>query len=114
MEDFEDIILEGNEELFEEIENYSKKENLAFIKFIIERHPPRNLLNLDKSLDEEWKENKIKLLKVLRAKYDLHNYPRNTYEEKVKYEIVSKIIEHLNRIYHYISLPPVCYNCYDD
>ena len=108
MEDFEDNILEENEELFEEIENYSKKENLAFIKFIIERHPPRKLLNLEKSLEEERKENKIKLLEVLRAKYNQYNYPRNTYEEKLKYEIVGKIIEHLNKIYHYISLPHIC------
>jgi len=111
-EEFEENILEQKKEIFEEIENYCKKDNITFIKFIIERHPPKKLINLQKSIEEQWKENQINLVNVLCAKYNQTNYPRNTFDEKVKYAIVGKIQDHLNQIYHQIN--PNQHVCDDD
>jgi uncharacterized cysteine cluster protein YcgN (CxxCxxCC family) len=111
-EDFEDKILEKKKPIFDEIENYSKEDNFTFIKFIIEKYPPKKMINLEKSIEEQWKENKINLINVLCAKYNQTNYSRNTYEEKVKYVIVGKIQEHLNQIYH--SINPNQHVCDDD
>jgi len=111
-EEFEDNILEEKKEIFDEIENYTKKDNFAFIKFIIEKYPPKRMINLEKSIEDQWKENQINLINVLCAKYNQTNYSRNTYDEKVKYVIVGKIQEHLNQIYHAIN--PNQHVCDDD
>jgi HEPN domain-containing protein len=111
-EEFEDHILEEKKDIFDEIEDYTKKDNFTFIKFIIEKYPPKKLINLEKSIEKEWKENQINIVNVLCAKYNQTNYSRNTYEEKVKYVIVGKIQEHLNQIYH--SINPNQHVCDDD
>ena len=111
-EDLEDNILEQKKEVFEEIEKYCKKDNITFIKFIIENHPPKKLIKLDKSIEQQWKDNKVNLINVLCAKYNQSNYPKNTFDEQVKYVIVGKIQEHLNSIYHTIN--PNQHVCDDD
>ena len=105
-------MLEEKKEIFEEIKEYSKKDNIQFIKFILEKYPPRRYVKSDKTVEEQWKENKNKLIEILRAKYNQTNYPRNTDEEKLNYLIAGKICEHLNSIYHDIN--PNLHVCEDD
>ena len=102
-EEFEEQMLVEKKEIFEEIEKYSKKDNFTFIKFILDKHPPKRYIKSDKTIEQQWKENKNNLINVLCAKYNQANYPRNTDEEKLKYLIAGKICEHLNNIYHDVN-----------
>ena len=111
-EDYEEHILEEKKEIFEEIERYKQKDNIEFIKFIIEKHPPKKYIKSNKSIEVQWKENKNNLINLLCAKYNQASYPRNTEQEKLKYTIVGKICEHLNNIYHQMN--PNLHVCDDD
>ena len=111
-EEFEEQMLVEKKEIFEEIEKYSKKDNFTFIKFILDKHPPKRYIKSDKTIEQQWKENKNNLINVLCAKYNQANYPRNTDEEKLKYLIAGKICEHLNNIYHDVN--PNQHVCEDD
>ena len=111
-EEFEEQMLVEKKEIFEEIEKYTKKNNFQFIKFILEKYPPRRYVKSNKNIEDQWKENKQNLINVLCAKYNQTNYSRNTDEEKLKYLIAGKICEHLNNIYHDIN--PNQHICEDD
>ena len=52
----------------------------------------------NKTIEEQWKENKKNLVNVLCSKYHPTNYPKNTEEEQLRYLIAEKISEHLNKI----------------
>ena len=97
-EEFENKLLEEKKEIFDEIENYAKKDNIEFIKFIIENHPPMRYKKEKKTIEEQWKENKKNLINVLCSKYHPAKYPKNTEEEKLRFLIAEKISEHLNKI----------------
>ena len=99
-EDFKEKILKEKKEIFDEIEKYTTMENIEFIKFIIKKYPPRKYIKENKSIEEQWKENKQNLINILSAKYHPTNYPKNTEEDHLKYLIAEKISEHLNNIYH--------------
>ena len=111
-EEFKEKMLEEKKDIFDEIEKYTQKSNLEFIKFIIEKHPPRRYIKENKSIEDQWKEDKINLINVLSAKYHPSNYPKNTEDDHLKYLIVEKISEHLNNIYR--EMNPNLHICEDD
>ena len=99
-QNFEEKMLKEKKEIFDEINRNAEKSNIDFIKFIIEKYPPKKYIKGEKSIEEQWKENKENLINVLCSKYSQASYPRNTDDEKEKYLIVGKISDHLNIIYH--------------
>ena len=112
--EFKKIILEREKEIFDEIKEYSEKTNIEFIKFIIEKHPPRRYKKPEKTIEQFWEQNKENLIDILCAKYHPTNYPKNTYEEQKKYVIAEKISEHLNHIYQDIKSNNRMNICEDD
>ena len=60
-----------------------QRDNFAFIKFIIEKHPPKKMINLEISIEYQQRENQINLINVLCDKYNQTNYSRNVYDEKL-------------------------------
>ena len=92
-----------NKPIFDELENIFKKSNLQIIKFILDKYPPNNYQkNNNKTIDEQWEENKKILVHDLIVKYDLDNYPHETDEEKLRYTIMS-VSSKVNAIYNEIK-----------
>ena len=90
--------------IFDELENQFKNSNLQIIKFILDKYPPNNYQkNNNKTIDEQWEENKKKLVNDLSVKYALDNYPHETDEEKLRYIIMSVISSKVNAIYNEIK-----------
>ena len=90
-----------NSQIFNELEEQFKKGNLEVIKFILKKYPPLNYqVNPNRSIDEQWRENKKNLVNQLCTKYALDNYPKESDEEKLKYTIMSVISSKVNAIYN--------------
>ena len=90
--------------IFDELEKEFKNSNLQIIKFILDKYPPNNYQkNNNKTIDEQWEENKKKLVNDLSVKYALDNYPHETDEEKLRYTIMSVISSKVNAIYNVIK-----------
>ena len=90
-----------NKQIFDELEEVFKKNNLEIIKFILEKYPPLNYeKDKNKTIDQQWGENKKNLVSNLCAKYALENYRQESEEEKLKYTIISVISSKVNSIYN--------------
>ena len=94
-------IKKNNKEIFDELENQFKKNNLEIIKFILDKYPPINYSrNANKTIEQQWEENKKKLVNDLCSKYALDNYPHESNQEKINYTIMSVISSKINSIYN--------------
>ena len=83
---------------------YLKKNNLEIIKFILDKYPPNNYIpDANKTIEQQWEENKRKLVNDLCTKYSLDNYPHETDEQKLKYAKMSVISSKINAIYNEIK-----------
>ena len=94
-------IKKNNKEIFDELENQFKKNNLEIIKFILDKYPPINYSrNANKTIEQQWEENKKKLVCDLCKKYALDNYPHESNQEKINYTIMSVISSKIVSIYN--------------
>lgn len=90
-----------HKEIFDELEEVFKKNNLEIIKFILNKHPPLNYMpDPNKTIEMQWNENAKNTVYNLCCKYALEGYPKETEQEKLKYTIVSEISTKLNSIYN--------------
>ena len=110
-------IKKEHKEIFDELEEQFKKDNLEIIKFILKKYPPLNYENEpepaphigkgikppNNSIESKWQENKKNFVSNLCTKYALDNYPKETNEEKLKYTIISVISSKVNSIYNEIK-----------
>ena len=97
-------IKKENPAIFNELEEQFKNNNITIIKFILRKYPPINYNNNpNKTIDQQWEENKKKLVSELCSKYALDHYPKESNEEKLKYTIMSVISSKVNSIYNEIK-----------
>ena len=97
-------IKKENPEIFNELEEQFKKNNIEIIKFILKKYPPLNYeMVTDETIEKQWGENKKNFVNNLCTKYALDNYPKETDEEKLKYTIISDISSKINSIYNQIK-----------
>ena len=93
-----------NKAIFDELEENFKKNNLEIIKFVLNKYPPINYQNhANQTIEEQWHNNKKKLVSNLCINYKADNYPKETKEEKLKYTIMSTISTKINAIYNEIK-----------
>ena len=87
--------------IFDELKEVFKKNNLEILKFILEKYPPINYeKNKNKTIEQQWRDNKKKLVSNLCTKYALDNYQKESDEEKLKYTIINVISSKVNSIYN--------------
>ena len=97
-------IKKENPAIFNELEEQFKNNNITIIKFILRKYPPINYNNNpNKTIDQQWEENKKKLVSELCSKYALDHYPKESNEQKLKYTIMSVISSKVNSIYNEIK-----------
>ncbi len=97
-------IKKDNPAIFHELEEEFKNNNIAIVKFILRKYPPKGYVKTqNKTVEQQWEENKKKLISDLCTKYALDNYPKETDEEKLKYTIMSVISSKVNSIYNQIK-----------
>ena len=98
-------IKKENPAIFNELEEqFKNNSNITIIKFILRKYPPINYNNNpNKTIDQQWEENKKKLVSELCSKYALDHYPKESNEEKLKYTIMSVISSKVNSIYNEIK-----------
>ena len=93
-----------NKDIFDELEEKLKQNNLEVIKFIISKYPPLNFQkHANQSIEDQWNNDKKKLVNQLCILYALDKYPKETNEEKLKYTIMSVISTKINAIYNEIK-----------
>ena len=102
-ENFENTCREKQKEIFDEIEKYRQKSNLDFIKFVLDKYPPNKSPLRNKTVEDNWKENKKSFVEKLSARYNPDNYPRNTDKEKIKFTIYHQISIEINSILSELS-----------
>ena len=97
-------IKKENPAIFNELEEQFKNNNLTIIKFILRKYPPINYnANPNRTIEQQWEENKKKLVSELCSKYALDNYPKENDDEKLKYTIMSVISSKINSIYNEVK-----------
>ena len=97
-------IKKNNKQIFDELEDVFKRNNLEIIKFVLDKYPPNNYSrNANKTVEQQWEENKKKLVNDLCNKYALDNYPHETDDQKLKYTIIDVISSKINSIYNEIK-----------
>lgn len=97
-------IKKNNKQIFDELEEVFKKNNLDIIKFVLDKYPPKNYnRNANKTIEQQWEENKKKLVNDLCTKYALDNYPHETDKQKLDYTIIDAISSKINSIYNEIK-----------
>ena len=97
-------IKKNNKQIFDELEEVFKKNNLDIIKFVLDKYPPKNYSrNANKTIEQQWEENKKKLVNDLCTKYALDNYPHETDKQKLDYTIIDAISSKINSIYNEIK-----------
>ncbi len=75
---------------YEEIRKNFKKNSINFIKFLLNKYPPKDYNNpID--VEKEFKKNPSKLMKKLATKYQSDHMDNETVEEKKKYIIIKEI-----------------------
>jgi hypothetical protein len=98
-ENFENKYKNERKQIFDEIKEYRKKTNVEFIKFILQKYPPKkDPLKKNQTVEEQWNKNKKSFLEKLSARYNPDNYPKNTEEEKLNYTIYHSITNEINAI----------------
>ena len=104
-EEFENKYKEEKKQIFEELQKYRNKSHLDFIKFILEKYPPRRSpLKKNQTVEKEWNKNPKSLLEILSARYNpdnlqkIENAKDKNEEEKLKlnYTIYHKISSEIN------------------
>jgi L1 cell adhesion molecule like protein len=97
-------IKKNNKQIFDELEEQFKNGNLEIIKFILQKYPPKDyVINPNRTIDEQWENNKKSLVQELCNQYALDNYEKETDEEKLKYTIMSVISSKVNSIYNEVK-----------
>ena len=97
-------IKKENPAIFNELEEQFKKNNITIVKFILRKYPPKDYVkNPNKTVEQQWEENKKKLISDLCTKYALDNYEKESDEEKLKYTIMGVISSKVNSIYNEIK-----------
>ena len=70
----------------------------------MDKYPPKNYSrNANKTIEQQWEENKKKLVNDLCTKYALDNYPHETDKQKLDYTIIDAISSKINSIYNEIK-----------
>ena len=94
-------IKKNNKQIFDELEEQFKKGNLEIIKFILQKYPPKDyVINPNRTIDEQWENDKKSLVQKLCNQYALDNYEKETDQQKLKYTIMSVISSKVNSIYN--------------
>ena len=88
------------EDISKEINEYSKKSNLEFINYILNKFPPKKRINENNKINEQqWLNDKDYLLNKLKGAYSPSNfYYQKTEEDKLNYKIYNSIFIELNNI----------------
>ena len=75
---------------YKEIGNHFETKSINFIKFLLNKYPPKNYNN-SIDVEKEFKKNPSKLMKKLATKYQSDHIDNETIEEKKKYIIIKEI-----------------------
>ncbi len=88
-EDHPEIFNEIKEE-YEKIGNKLETNSINFIKFLLEKHPPKDYNN-QIDVEKEFKENPIKLMKIVGKLYSSDHLDTETIEQRKNYVIIREI-----------------------